>query len=427
MKIRYSGISLRSVAIVTAAIVLMTIGFWMLSQSSPAVVKAQTGLGGPLPNLTPLETTMFNSGASIFARRWDAVHGLGPVFTQVSCSLCHLSPVIGGASTTKNTFFGKINQDGSFNPLTEEGGMFLQPFSIQRFVPGCVLRGEVVPVDATVHAKHLTPEVFGMGLIDSIPDQTIRDYAAVVKGLGIIGIVDEVTDEKNNPRVGKYGYKAQFATVMQITASAMVHDIGITTPLEPIEDKPQGVDPPPACLVAPEPNDPDGANLLSTFHFVMYLAPNPPGQPPNTNGQTQFNNAGCSICHLPTYTTGPDIIMPVDTKGRTIHSKALSSQLVNLYSDLLLHDMGSGLSDGLPLTPSATATMFRTTPLWGLSTRIANGFGLLHDGRTVFLDKSLQVDKAIRAHGGEAAQSLGLYKGLAPLDQQDLIAFVSSL
>ena len=303
--------------------------------------------------------------------------------------------------------------------------MFLQPFSIQRFTPGCVLRGEVIPADATVHAKHLTPEVFGMGLIDSIPDQDIRAQA-VDKGLGIHGIVDEVTDEKGNARVGKYGYKAQFATVMQITASALVHDIGITTPLEPVEDKPQGLDPPPQCLVAPEPNDPDGANLLSTFHFVMYLAPNPPGTP-NTNGQTQFDNVGCSKCHLSSYTTGPDIIMPVDTKGRIIHSKALSSQTVNLYSDLLLHDMGSTLSDGLPLTPSATATMFRTTPLWGLSTRIANGFGLLHDGRTASVDKSLQVDKAIQAHGGEAAQSLQLYRGLAPLDQQDLIAFVSSL
>ena len=272
MKIRHSGISLRSVAIVVAAILLMTAGFWMLSQSSPAVVKAQTGLGGPLPNLTSLETTMFNSGKTIFERRWDSVHGLGPVFTQVSCSLCHLLPVVGGASTTKNTFFGKINQDGSFNPLTEEGGMFLQPFSIQRFTPGCILRGEVVPADATVHAKHLTPEVFGMGLIDSIPDQDIRAQA-IDKGLGIHGIVDEVTDEKGNARVGKYGYKAQFATVMQITASAMVHDIGITSPLEPIEDKPQGVDPMPQCLVSSEPNDPDGANLLATFHFVMYLAP----------------------------------------------------------------------------------------------------------------------------------------------------------
>ena len=423
MKIRHSGISLRSVAIVVAAILLMTAGFWMLSQSSPAVVKAQTGLGGPLPNLTSLETTMFNSGLSVFIRRWDSVHGLGPVFTNTACSLCHASPTVGGASITKNTFFGTINPDGSFNPLTNEGGMFLQPFSIQRFTPGCVLRGEVVPTDATVRARHLTPEVFGMGLIDSIPDDDIRAQA-IDKGMGIQGIVSEIVDEKGQLRVGKYGYKAQFATVMQIAASALHHDIGITNPVpnEDAEDLPQGLPIPPACIVASELND-DGSNLMAIFHYVMYLAPNTPGTG-NTNGQTLFNSdaTGCYKCHNPTYTTGPKIAMPLHWGDpTTIFSKALSSQPVNLYSDLLLHDMGARLSDGLPLTSSATATMFRTTPLWGLSTRISNGFGLLHDGRTT------SVDSAIRAHGGEATQSITLYKGLAVQDQNDLIAFISSL
>jgi CxxC motif-containing protein (DUF1111 family) len=420
MKIRYSGISLRSIAIVAVAIVLATAGFWMLSQSSPAVVKAQTGLGGPLPNLTSLETTMFNSGLSSFTRKWDSVRGLGPVFTQTSCSLCHASPVSGGGSIIKNTFFGTINGDGSFNPLTNEGGMFLQPSSIQRFTPNCVLRGEVVPVDATVHARHLTPEVFGMGLIDSIPDDTIRANA-VDKGFGIHGIVNEVLDENQNPRVGKYGYKAQFATVMQITASALTHDIGITNPIEPNEDLPQGNQPPPACQVAIEPND-DGSNLMAIFHYVMYLAPNTPGTP-NVNGQNLFNSDStlCSKCHLPTYTTGSNIRMPLHWNDpTTIPARSLSNQPVNLYSDLLLHDMGGKLNDGLPLS-SATTSMFRTTPLWGLSTRIANNFGLLHDGRTT------SVDAAIRAHGGEATQSINLYKGLAAQDQADLIAFISSL
>jgi CxxC motif-containing protein (DUF1111 family) len=423
MKICHSGISLRSVAVVMAAIVLMTAGFWMLSQSSPAVVKAQTGLGGPLPNLTSLETTMFNSGQTIFVKAWDSVHGLGPVFTQTSCSLCHAAPVAGGASLTKNTFFGTINQDGSFNDLANEGGMFLQPFSIQRFTPGCVLRGEVIPVDATIRAKHLVPEVFGMGLIDSIPDDDIRANA-IDKGMGIHGIVSEMVDENGNPRVGKYGYKAQHATVMQIAASALHHDIGITNPLvgEDLEDLPQGNPIPPACQVAPEPND-NGTNLMAIFHFVMYLAPNTPGTP-NINGQTLFNSdaTGCYKCHTPTYTTGPQIrVLKRWGDPTTILSKALSSQPVNLYSDLLLHDMGGKLSDGLPLTPYATATMFRTTPLWGLSTRISNGFGLLHNGLAT------TVDAAIRAHGGEAVQSINLYKALTPQDQADLIAFISSL
>jgi CxxC motif-containing protein (DUF1111 family) len=424
MKIRHSGISLRSVAIVVAAIVLMTAGFWMLSQSSPAVVKAQTGLGGPLPNLTSLETTMFNSGLSVFTKKWDSVHGLGPVFTQTSCSLCHGGPVPGGASTIKNTFFGTINQDGTFNPLTNEGGMFLQPFSIQRFTPGCVLRGEVIPADATIRAKHLVPEVFGMGLIDSIADADIVAYSQINQGMGIQGKVNNVQDENGNLRVGKYGYKAQFATVMQVTASALHHDIGITNPVlaDQAEDLPQGNPIPPGCAVAPEPND-NGTNLMAIFHFVMYLAPNTP-DPPNVNGQTLFTTdaTGCYKCHNPTYTTGPQIRMPLHwpPSGQTILSKALSSQPVNLYSDLLLHDMGGALGDGLPLGESS-GTQFRTTPLWGLKTRIANNFGLLHDGR------ASTVNAAIQAHAGEATTSLGLFNALSPSDQADVIAFISGL
>ena len=395
----------------------------MLSQSSPAVVKAQTGLGGPLPNLTSLETTMFNSGMTIFIKKWDSAHGLGPVFTQTSCSLCHAAPAPGGQSITKNTFFGTINQDGTFNPLTNEGGMFLQPFSIQRFTPGCVLRGEVIPADATIRAKHLVPEAFGMGLIDSIPDADIINNAGD-KGMGISGKVNYVLDENGVTRPGKYGYKAQFVTVMQITASALHHDIGVTNPVtgEDVEDLPQGNPIPPGCQVAPEPND-NGTNLMSIFHFVMYLAPNTPDAP-NINGQALFNSdaTGCYKCHTPTYTTGPQIRMPLHwpPSGQTILSKALSSQPVNLYSDLLLHDMGGGLGDGLPLGQSS-GTQFRTTPLWGLKSRIANNFGLLHDARVS------TVSAAIQAHGGEATTSLANFNALSAQDQVDVIAFISGL
>jgi CxxC motif-containing protein (DUF1111 family) len=424
MKICHSGISLRSLAIVVAAIVLMTAGFWMLVQPSPAVVKAQTGLGSPLPNLTSLETTMFNSGMAVFIKRWDSVHGLGPVFTNTACSLCHATPAPGGASITKNTFFGTINQDGTFNPLTNEGGMFLQPFSIQRFTPGCVLRGEVVPADATVRAKHLVPEVFGMGLIDSIPDADIINNA-VDKGMGIFGTVNYVLDENGVSRPGKYGYKAQFATVMQISASALHHDIGITNPVtgEDTEDLPQGNPIPVGCQKDPRLND-DGTNLMAIFHFVMYLAPNLNPDPPNLNGQTLFNSEtlGCYKCHTPTYTTGPQIRVPLrwPPTGQTILSKALSSQQVNLYSDLLLHDMGGSLGDGLPLGQSS-GTQFRTTPLWGLKSRIANNFGLLHDGRTT------SVSTAILAHGGEATASINGFILLSVSDQNDVIAFISGL
>jgi CxxC motif-containing protein (DUF1111 family) len=110
----------------------------------------------------------------------------------------------------------------------------------------------------------------------------------------------------------------------------------------------------------------------------------------------------------------------VSYQGREIESRALENQPVNLYSDLLLHDMGGADGDGLQMG-LASGTQFRTTPLWGLSTRLASGDGILHDGRVK------DVASAIAAHGGEAKTVVGNFNALSPGDQADLIAFVSSL
>jgi CxxC motif-containing protein (DUF1111 family) len=258
-----------------------------------------------------------------------------------------------------------------------------------------------------------------MGLIDSIPDDQILAQA-VDKGMGIHGIANIVNDEKGNLRVGKYGYKAQLATLMQITGGAMQHELGITNPINPTEDLPQGKPIPPNCSIPRQPND-NGRDLISTFHFSLYLAPNTPGTP-NENGQALFTSVGCALCHLPSYTTGDKIVVPVEWNGRTIFSKALSNQPVNLYSDLLLHDMGGRLGDGFPMG-LASDTMFRTTPLWGLSTRIppTSTNGLLHDARTT------DVKTAILRHAGEAKQVIDNFNALSAEDQADLIAFISSL
>src|SRR5262249_5668873 len=114
----------------------------------------------------------------------------------------------------------------------------------------------------------------------------------------------------------------------------------------------------------------DGTQLVEIFHYLLYLAPNPPGtlDSHGLNGQALFTLVGCVKCHITTLTTASDVTVPKTWQGQIIHSKALSSKAVNLYSDLLLHDMGSGLGDGIPMG-SASQTQFRTTPLWGLSTR----------------------------------------------------------
>lgn len=421
--------SLRSLGVVVALVGLITVGFWVLAQPKSHIAKAgtnTTALGDPLPNLTSLETTMFNTGDIPFSKEWDPKQGLGPVFTQVGCQVCHAIPVNGGAgnSSTAATLFGKINTDGSFNPLTNEGGMLLQTGTNQRFIANCKLAGEVIPADATIVATHQAPAVFGDGLIDNIPDSEILANA-VDKGMGVHGVANMVQDENGNFRVGHFGLKAQAADLLQIVALAEQHDLGVTNPISPKEDKPSGKSFPPACSINTEPND-NGTQLIAMYHYVLYLAPNTAG-PPNVNGQNQFTNVGCALCHIPpgtssSYTTTASAMVPEfwPVTKKVIKSKALSSQPVALYSDLLLHDMGGADGDGIPMG-LASGTMWRTAPLWGLSIKLNNGVGLLHDG------SAADVPSALLKHGGEASTVIGNFNALSPQDQADLIAFISSL
>ena len=412
----------RRIGFVVAAVLLMTVGYWLL-KTTRSDVRAQTMLGDPIPNLTSREMTIFGGGFQSFIHIWDPAQGLGPVFTQDACSVCHASPAVGGNSTNKATFFGTINTDGTFNPLTNEGGMFLQPKSVQIFKPACILKGERIPADATIIATHQPPQVFGLGLIDNIPDGQISANA-IDKGQGVHGITNMVPDQNGKVKIGRFGLKAQFATLEQAAASALQHDIGITNPLFPTEDLPSGQPIPPNCSIKTEPND-NGSMMLDGYHYVVYLAPNTPGSV-NTNGQAKFNSVGCNLCHIapngstPAFTTKAKVIIPVTFQGTTLESAALEQQPVNPYSDFLLHDMGSMLGDNLP-EGLATGTMFRTAPLWGLSSRISNGNGLLHDGR------AKTVMDAIEDHGGEATTVLGNFNTLSMQDQMDLIAFISSL
>lgn len=406
------------VLLATAATLLSNFG-----HVQPAYVNAQSTLGGPLVGLTSGQTTHFTIGQTQFNFPWDPVHGLGVVYTQFGCNICHIKtstagPVSGGFNGNTaffNTLFGNINSDGSFNYLTNEGGPLLQKLSVNKFIPGCPLPGEIIPGDATVIARRMPPPLFGDGLIDSIDDSTIIANSGP-KIYGIDGVPNMVTDYTGATRVGHFGYKAQTASLMQIVGQAFGHDLGITNPVSPIEDLPQGKPIPMACVKRSVPNDPLGAETVQIFDFLVYLAPVTPGVG-NANGQAQFTNVGCSLCHTPSYPTDPAVMIASDLAGHFNGPiTALSNQTVNLYSDLLLHDMGTGLQDKIPLG-QATGSQWRTTPLWGLSQRTA----FLHDGR------AKDLNTAIQDHGGEAAQVLLNFNALAPQDQADLITFINSL
>jgi CxxC motif-containing protein (DUF1111 family) len=404
---------LSRISFVILTTLLITAAYILLARPFGAV-KAATALGGPLPGLSSFEVHLFNRGLSSFERVADVVHGLGPVYTNTSCSACHGVPVAGGGSDfLRVAFFGTTNSDGSFNDLANEGGLLLQPDSVISFIPNCKLKGEKIPPDATIVAGRLTLPTFGSGLIDSIDDNDILAQA-VPKALGVHGVVNMVPDEHGVTRVGRFGHKAQFVTLVQFSGHAMTDEMGVTNPLFPDEDLPQGQPIPPECNIAAEPND-DGTQLIGVYQFEALLAPNTPGSG-NSNGHTLFHTVGCDLCHLQSYTTKADATIELDLNGNVISSRALSSQTAHLYSDLLLHDMGPGLADNIPQGQS-TGSQWRTPPLWGLSVRTH----YLHDGRTS------DLTTAILMHGGEATQVISNFRGLSPSDQADLLAFIGSL
>jgi hypothetical protein len=296
---------------------------------------------------------------------------------------------------------------------------------------------EVVPADATVVSLVRSPQLFGLGLVDNIPDSAILANVGVGKPYGITGIANMVSDETGAIRPGKFGQKLNEVSLFQFNAHAEFNELGITTnsgpfgipsQFNPNEHLPQGLAYPSACQSDPNsPQDVAQTNMIKMSQFIALLAPLPP-QPPNPQiqaGLAVFNNIGCNVCHIQSFTTAKNVTLKQTGGRKTVVINSLSNVTFSPYSDFLLHDMGTGDSGGIPFQPNgtgqATLTMWRTSPLWGLSNILAKSGGLMHD------NKSTTTDAAIRRHGGEAAAVLSNYEALNPTDEGNLLAFLNSL
>jgi CxxC motif-containing protein (DUF1111 family) len=424
----------------------LLISLSLLLLSMIAANLAFAAIGDPITlNMKKQETNFFNTGKPQFNRVWGMLEGVGPVFTDGSCQRCHNQGALGGSSARLLTFFGKINPDQSFDPLDgslgdNEGGLLLQPRSNQAFLPNCPQGGEVVPTDANAVENRAAPATFGFGLIDALSDQTLQDQATFEQNNyqadGIHGVAGAVPTYYSFAQhmIGRFGRKAQFANLVEMAAFAFAHDLGITNPLFQVEDLPQGQPIDTSCTENSNvPNNTNtgsgGHGMFALSHFMRYLAPPDPlaclAGTSCAQGQTLFSTIGCDKCHNPSYTTPSNVTVPTDTLGTTIKSVALSNIKLNLYSDLLLHDLGKADTGVIPAgyinTGVASATMWRTTPLWGLHYRT----NFMHDG------KSTTFDAAILRHSdGVASEALSVvnaYKGLTLSDQQALWAFLGSL
>jgi CxxC motif-containing protein (DUF1111 family) len=358
--------------------------------------------GSPLPGLDRTLISLFAAGRAEFEKAETVDSGLGPIFNDNSCGACHRGPALGGASPRSVTQFGRM-VDGKFDPMVEKGGPLLQDRAIH---PGV---REIVPTEATLQVRRQTTPVFGLGLVEAIPDSILTQLAARPAKNGVKGRAALVTDPvSGQTRVGRFGWKSQHASLSSFSADAYLNEMGVTNRLFPSENAPNGngavlrqadriLDPEDAAAEKPD------FELAADFMRLLAPLPTLPLSASAQIGRGLFETVGCADCHVPVLRTGAHSVA------------ALANQPVALYSDLLLHDMGP-LGDGMPQGAALGAEM-RTSPLWGLRASAP----YLHDGRAA------TVEDAIRAHEGQGKGARDRYAALSPAQRKALLDFLGTL
>ena len=238
--------------------------------------------GDPIAGLTATEMGEFIDGKTEFNEAEEPDEGLGPAFNGASCVECHSRPAIGGDSDITETRFGRydtVNGKRVFNPLTELGGSLLQKKSIS---PECA---EVLPPERDVTTERKTTPLFGLGLVDAVPDGVLAGIAALQQRItpNLAGRVHRVIDAATGaPRAGRFGWKAQQASLFTFSGDAYLNEMGITTPLFPTDNAPNGnLATLRHCEMLNEPGtaDPEdkGDGIVAFFNFMSRLAPPPRG------------------------------------------------------------------------------------------------------------------------------------------------------
>ncbi|MBL8731119.1 MAG: hypothetical protein JNN13_01980 [Planctomycetes bacterium] len=378
----------------------------------------QPKMGAPLAGLTAPQMQRFVAGRVDFTHQTTVGEGLGPIFNQSACSSCHNNPV-GGPGSITVTRFGYLDGKGTFDPLASLGGSLLQQLAID------VACQEIVPSAANVTATRVTTSTLGLGLIEAIADADIAANELTPPAPGISGRVHWV-HELENPtgplRAGRFGWKAQLATVLSFSGDAAQNEMGFTNRLLPTENAPNGN----LALLAAwdgvaDPEDgPDGNGL----HFIdritdfqRYLAAPPQTPRAGMTGEAIFNTVGCAACHVATFTTA----------NAPALEPALRNKIIHPYSDFLVHDMG--VAADFIEQGGASGQEVRTPPLWGLRNRDP----LWHDGRVAggTLETRMLGPAGIifqhAAFGSEAAASAAAFGNLTTADQLRVVAFLDSL
>ncbi len=391
-------------ALVLSAVLLAAITAARVSNLSAQAPR----LGDPLPAISRVELEEFRLGLDDFLEVETTEEGLGPAFNGTSCAVCHNVPVVGGSGVIAEIRAAGRDAQGRPVALSPDGETLFQLFSTP--LHGCQVQ---LPPEAVIIARRIPIPLFGAGLVEAIPDEAILALADPDDRDrdGISGRASIVRDVgTGDRRVGRFGWKAQHATLLAFGADAYRNEMGITNDL--FRDE-LGVGLTAEhfrrCDPLPDPEDRiDPATRrrgIDNFEsFMKFLAPVAPiaGGPAASMGEQVFVSTGCAACHTPVQTTGAN------------SNRLFDRQTVRLFSDLLLHDVGTG--DQIPQA-SALPEEIRTPALWGVRLRRP----LLHDG------SAATIEDAILSHGGEAEAVRRQFAALPAVAREALLAFLRSL
>ena len=458
-KVRITRRGLGAVILATGVGLLMTavlpreVSSDLFAARDPGVRTGPAGAGDKLFGLTDLEQQLFGVGLEAFEEVQSVQGtipqteaGLGPRFNLDSCAGCHAQPAIGGTSPTVNPQVDVANKELATNVIpffvtqngpvrearfkfkpngTPDGGVHaLFTITGRTDAPGCaILQPDFRAAAASQNLIFRIPTpVFGTGLIEAIDDDTILANMRANRLLKLfLGVNGRPNTSGNDGTITRFGWKAQNKSLELFSAEAYNVEQGVTSNMFPQER-----DEDPACRFNATPENTahfDATNpidvpsdVVKFAIFMRFLAPPTPvpDNPSIVLGRTLFTAVGCALCHTTTLHT-----------GKKVATGALQDTDANLFSDLLLHNMGPGLADGIS-QGDARGDEFRTAPLWGLGQRIF----FLHDGRTSDLRAAIQAHASpgdLRIPPSEANQVIAIFNQLPEFYKQSILNFLRGL
>jgi len=369
----------------------------------------------------------FEDNKFIFSERETIEDGLGPTYNDVGCVECHQSVDVGAFGQQMEFRAGHIT-NGAF--VDAPGGQLIHARATDSDIV------EHISTAETVKAFRVTLSTLGDGFIEALSNTVLQNNVAA-QPLAQRGTLTQVpvTEAGNALRIGRFGWKAQQASLVSFSGDAYLNEMGITNPFDGFGGRSSsaadaGTHENPAStaegvinVTFPSAFDPvadpedDGDDVLAFADFMA--ATRAPGrQNPipaaAAAGDSLFTSVGCAVCHTRTFTTAaPGTLI---NGGAFTVPAALGNKIIHPFSDFALHNVGTG--DGIVQNAGqSSANQIRTPPLWGIRAR--NRF--LHEGLNVTIFDTIQL------HAGQATTARNNFNSLTITQQNNLIAFVLSL